>query len=306
MNLRKILQMIKCYALLLSITIFVITQLHAQETIRGHVYNMQTSNPVFGAIISSSSGKTSLSNKKGEYIIAVLLNDTIWFAIGKRKSRNYLVKNIAKTEPFDVYLRIPDDREPAPDNNEKTRSTLYSFSENLKDSSLLFQGKDSANVLDPVSVLHRNYHDDSLRNRKEYEKYFNYKNPKTKIKFSFGRKDTFDYKAEHMVPVVQLASIRLDVGDVYNILNKGSKKQNQMMKHNLLFNEQQGYIDNRFKNSTIVKYIGAQPDSILSDFIQKYRPTYEQLVGMQEIELAMYIKNAFKNYSTKLKEEPEQ
>ena len=61
-------------------------------------------------------------------------------------------------------------------------------------------------------------------------------------------------------------------------------------------------MDNRFKKTTVVKYIGEQPDSTLNDFMKKCRPSYQQIVSLTELDFAMYIKNAFKEYKNKQKD----
>ncbi|MFT4205198.1 MAG: hypothetical protein QM610_14940 [Chitinophagaceae bacterium] len=151
---------------------------------------------------------------------------------------------------------------------------------------------DTSHTLDPVTVQQRSYHNDSLANRKEYGKYFKYKKPEIHMEFG-GVPDSLEYKPRNVVP---LTTAKLDVDAMLDVFNKGKKKRMQSMQKNLVYNEQQGYIDNRFKKATIVRYIGVQPDTLLQNFMLSCRPSYEFLAGLSEIDLAMYIKNAFKTY----------
>ena len=134
--------------------------------------------------------------------------------------------------------------------------------------------RDSFHMLQNVTIYKRNYHADSLSNREEYGDAFNYK----KTKFS---------------PVKMLGS---PVSHLYDVLNFKDKKRKERLKTNLITNEQEGYVDSRFTRTLVAKYTHEQNDSTLEDFMRKYRPSYEYLVGLSDLDFIVYIQNSYKEY----------
>lgn len=226
----------------------------AQEILKGHVYaTLGHSLSPQGIMVDASSGPTVFTDKMGNFEIKVYPTDTIYFYIGNRKSHPYLVSKIPDKNNFTLSM-------------ESILRPVMS-GENI--------GSD-AGGLEEVTVYGKNYSKDSLAARREYDKYFNYKDPKLGLNL--------------------LAS---PVTAIYDVLNVKKKKRMNMMKNDLLFNEQQGYIDTRFTKLFIVKYIGAKDDATLDDFMLKYRPKFEDLKTMTDMDLAMYVTTSYKEYEAK-------
>jgi hypothetical protein len=131
-------------------------------------------------------------------------------------------------------------------------------------------------TLESVTVTTRDFHKDSLENRQAYGSTFGYSNP----------------KFNPLSPISSMAGI----------LNFKKKKTMKRMQRHLLFEEQQGYIDSRFNKSVIVNNIGRKVDINLVDgYMKKYRPTYDQMEYMENLDLLMYIRKTFDQYEKDVK-----
>lgn len=126
-------------------------------------------------------------------------------------------------------------------------------------------------TLESVTVTTRDFHKDSLENRQAYGSTFGYSNP----------------KFNPLSPISSMAGI----------LNFKKKKTMKRMQKHLLFEEQQGYIDSRFNKSVIVNNIGRKVDlNLLDGYMKKYRPTYDQMEYMENLDLLMYIRKTYDQY----------
>lgn len=132
-----------------------------------------------------------------------------------------------------------------------------------------------ADELPEVRVMTRNYHKDSLANRQMYANVFDY----TKPKFN---------------PFSPVTS-------VYNLFDKKNIKRQERYRQFAKDNEQSGYVDSRFTRSYVSKIANIKDDDELSDFMKEYRPTFQDLVNMNELELGQYIIDSYKEYK-KLKD----
>jgi hypothetical protein len=139
----------------------------------------------------------------------------------------------------------------------------------------VFYDPSYADELPEVRVMTRNYHKDSLANRQMYANVFDY----TKPKFN---------------PFSPVTS-------VYNLFDKKNIKRQERYRQFAKDNEQSGYVDSRFTRSYVSKIANIKDDDELSDFMKEYRPTFQDLVNMNELELGQYIIDSYKEYK-KLKD----
>lgn len=117
----------------------------AQVTIKGTVYNINRSRPLEAVSVLSTSGRGTLTDSNGNYTIFVTEKDSISFSYLGRTTAKFPIHDILAYPTFDVALHVdPVD-------------------------------------LKPVRVMPRNYHMDSLQNRKDYAKVFDYKKPGFKL-----------------------------------------------------------------------------------------------------------------------------
>ncbi|WP_448099555.1 hypothetical protein [Polluticoccus soli] len=218
----------------------------------GRVYAAMSRRSTEGIMVESSSGATTFTDDKGYFSINVLPKDTLYYYVSKLvKSIPYPVDSIKSWDDYAIPIqKIEYDIALA-------RKTGYPVG-----------NMDSALTLENVTVVARNYHKDSLENRLEYDKIFNYKNP----------------PFNPFAPVSSIA----------NLLNVKKKKRMKRMKDNLLFEEQQGYVDTRFNKVSIKKSIGKPvDDSTLELYMRRYRPSYQDAIGMENLPMVMYIRKTF-------------
>lgn len=230
----------------------------AQHILSGQVYAPPIANyPVAGIMVETTSGRTTFTDDQGNFKIPFEESgDSLYFFLSNKRS-----------EPFPLTI----------DNETNGYKIAYTTIETsitqLEIAEQEAYKKLGAGELEEVRVKTKNYHADSLADREAYAKYYNYKKPK-----------------------LGLNLLGSPVTAVYNVLNVKQKKRNLRMQRNLLDNEQGGYVDSRFNYVSIRKYVGDQPDSVIDAYMMKYRPAYNDIVSMNELDLASYITTTFKKF----------
>ncbi len=140
--------------------------------------------------------------------------------------------------------------------------------------------------LPEVKVQTKNYKLDSIENRQTYAKAFNYRKP--------GLRFSPQPTSSSYVPGSVTAGLDLD-----EIINSFRFKRNRQMlafQQRLLQDEEDKYIDHRYTRYLVKKLTGLD-DKELEDFMNFYRPTYEEVQAMNDIELGYYIEQCYKNYA---------
>ncbi|HEY2726060.1 MAG TPA: hypothetical protein VGI61_02725, partial [Parafilimonas sp.] len=139
--------------------------------------------------------------------------------------------------------------------------------------------------LPEVKVQTRNYKLDSIENRQTYAKAFNYRKPG--LRFSQQQTES------NYVPGSVTAGLDLD-----EIINSFRFKRNREMlafQQRLIQEEQDKYIDHRY-TKYLVRRLTALDGKELDDFMTFYRPTYDEVEAMNDLELGYYIEQCYKNY----------
>jgi hypothetical protein len=140
--------------------------------------------------------------------------------------------------------------------------------------------------LPEVRVQTKNYKLDSIENRQTYAKAFNFRKPGLR----FSQQPT----ESNYVPGSVTAGLDLD-----EIINSFRFKRNREMlafQQRLIQDEQDKYIDHRY-TKYLVKKLTNLPGKELDDFMSFYRPTYDEVQAMNDLELGYYIEQCYKNYS---------
>ncbi|HSZ86458.1 MAG TPA: carboxypeptidase-like regulatory domain-containing protein, partial [Puia sp.] len=120
-------------------------QVFAQITVKGTVYNINRTRPLEAVSVISTSGRGTITDSNGNYTIVVSEKDSLSFSYLGKATMKYPVVTIENYPSFDIALHVdPID-------------------------------------LRPVRIQPRNYHLDSLQNRKDYAKVFDFQKPKIKI-----------------------------------------------------------------------------------------------------------------------------
>ena len=140
--------------------------------------------------------------------------------------------------------------------------------------------------LPEVRVQTRDYRFDSVTNRETYAKAFNYR--KGGLRFSQSTPTAQSY-----VPGSVTAALDLD-----EIINAFRFKRNREMlafQQRLLQEEQDKYIDHRY-SKYLVNQLTSLKGEELDYFMNFYRPSYDELQLMNDLELGYYVEQCYKNY----------
>ncbi|MCE3282655.1 MAG: hypothetical protein K0Q66_1392 [Chitinophagaceae bacterium] len=139
-----------------------------------------------------------------------------------------------------------------------------------------------ATELPGVTVKNRNYLIDSIQNRKDYAKIFNYKKPTLKRATTVGFTPGGVGVAFDLQALIQMFQFR---------------KNRQMLafQKRLLQEEQDKYVDKRFSKRYITRLTGLQGVA-LDSFMLLYRPAYEFVLGVNDLELGVYIQMSFEHF----------
>jgi hypothetical protein len=204
----------------------------AQVVIKGTVYDKQARYGVPHVSVLSTSGTGTATDSLGHYTLKIPANDSIYFSYLGKMTSKFPVKQLPPDQAFDISLPV------------------------------------SIDSLTPVTVRQPSYHMDSLANRAEYKKVFDYDpNYLGSPGSGFGMGIGFDL-----------------------IFNARKIKRMERFKARLEREEREKYVDHRFTKALVKRITGLTP-SALDSFMVQYRPTYETLKGFEtEYEYYEYIK----------------
>jgi hypothetical protein len=218
-------------------------QAFSQVTIRGTVYNMNRTKPLEAVSVVTTSGRGVVTDSNGNYAINVKEGDSISFSYLGRFTMKYPVNMISIYNNFDVALHV------------------------------------EATELRQVQVAPRNYHMDSLRNRQDYAKIFNYKKPGIKIS----------------EPGVGGTGVGLDLDAIIDMFRFDKKRRMLAFQRRLIEEEQYNFVDHRF-SKLLVKKITHMNSPELDSFMMRYRPSYNFTKTTTDYDFDQYIKLAAREY----------
>lgn len=217
---------------------------HAQE-IQGTVYDITQKIPLPFVSVMSTSGNGTQTDSMGFYSIRISKDDSIWFSYLEKHTPKYPVKTIANPAAFDISIQV------------------------------------SAIELPNVTVKKNSYRFDSLQNRREYEKIFNYRKP--------------GLRTSSLSPGSTGAGVGIDLDELINVFRFRRNRNMKFIQNWLVQEEQDKYIDYRFSRLFVKKLTNLDGEQ-LTDFVKFYRPTYEFAVSVNEAEMGLYILECFKQY----------
>jgi hypothetical protein len=142
-----------------------------------------------------------------------------------------------------------------------------------------------ARWLPEVKVQTRDYKLDSIENRQTYAKAFNYRKPGLRL----GPVPT----TSSYVPG---SAVGLDLDEIINSFRFKRNREMLSFQQRLIQDEQDKYIDHRYSKFLVKKLTGLDGKE-LTDFMNFYRPSYQEALAMNDIELGYYIEQCYKNYA---------
>lgn len=215
----------------------------AQYKVKGHVLDSSRIFPIELVTVQSTGGKITATDTSGFYSIEVAEKDSIWFSYLGKPTPKYPVLKIADVTQFDIALRIKVD------------------------------------VMKEVRIKTRNYKEDSIQNRRDYAKAFDFQRP------SFGSMTS-----------VTSSGIGFDVVEIIRLFQFRKNRNMEKFRERLEQEERDKYIDRRFSKGLVKKITHIEKEEELADFMKKYRPTFEFTAGTSEYEFQFFIKIAYEEY----------
>ncbi len=138
--------------------------------------------------------------------------------------------------------------------------------------------------LPEIKVRSSDYKLDSIRNRQDYAKIFNYKKPGLKLS---------ETSPSSYVP--GSVTVGLDLDELINVFRFRRNRRLASFQERLLQQEQDKYIDHRF-TKLFVRQLTKLDDAELDSFMVYYRPEYFMLIQMNDLELGYYIIQCYRQY----------
>jgi hypothetical protein len=208
----------------------------AQVVVKGTVYDKQARYGVRDVSVVSTSGIGTATDTLGHYSIKVPGNDSIYFSYLGKTTVKFPVKQLPPDQPLDISLPV------------------------------------SVDLLPSVTVYKPSYRADSIANREEYRKVFDYDEGQyfNSPGGGFGMGISFDL-----------------------LFNARKIRRLEHFKARLEQEERDKYVDHRF-NKALVKRITNLTPPMLDSFMVEYRPTYETLQSFEtDYEYYKYIKDFY-------------
>lgn len=224
-------------------------EIKAQQ-VQGTVFDITQKNPLPFVTVLSNSGNGTQTDSLGFYSINVQPGDSIWFSYLGKSTPKYAVNTISNPASFDISVLM------------------------------------SAVELPGITLRKPNYHLDSLRNRQEYEKAFNYRRPGVRL-------NSIDPNSGNLG-----AGVGVDLNELANVFRFRHNRNRKFLQRWLIKEEQEAYIDYRFNRGFIRKLTSLDGDE-LEEMMKYCRPDYEVVAIMNDADLGMYILDCFKDYKAK-------
>jgi hypothetical protein len=221
----------------------------AQFQLSGTVYDSTKRNLVMDVQVICTCGTMSFTDSTGFYSIYVGAKDSVFFFFNNRPTQKFSVASIRDVSAFDISIQMH----------------VPGRYKQLKE----------------IIVYGKNRRQDSIDNRVQYDKVFNF--DKGGVRFSGG------------APEAGIgAGIELDA--LINVFRFRRNKSMARFQERLIREEQNKYIDYRFNKTIILRLTTLKDDPLLDEFIRRYKPDYDILTQVIDIELFQYIQTAAKDF----------
>lgn len=221
--------------------------LNAQSvTISGNVYDISGRRPIESVVVNSSSNRT-LTDSLGRYLITVKSKDSIWFSLFGKNTQKYSLDTIEDLHNFNIMIHV----------------TGYDLPE--------------------VRVRNSYYKLDSIQNRTDYAKYFNYQPPGLKLS---NQQNMFGPNG---------LTVGFDLDEIINMFRFKRNRNLQFLQNRLLSQEQEKYVNYRFTKKFVQKLTHLEGPA-LEKFMLYCRPDYSVLGLLNDLELGMFIEKKYINY----------
>ncbi len=217
----------------------------AQVKISGRVFDISGKVPLEAVSVLSSSGNGTVSGSDGRYTIVLNEQDSIWFSYLTKPTNKYLVRTIPNKENFEIALHV--------------------YPTTLKE----------------IRFTPKNYRMDSIQNRQDYAKAFNFRKPGIETFINPG------------------GGVGMDINSLISMFQFRKNRRMLAFQERLLREEADAFIDHRFNRALVIRLTGLRGDE-LNTFMERYRPNIEFTQNTSDYDFQAYIKRSFQQY-TRLK-----
>jgi hypothetical protein len=216
----------------------------AQYRVKGTVYDSSRLYRIEAVTVMSTGGFMTMTDTLGHYQIQVGEKDSIWFSFLGKPTPKYPVLKIADINQFDIALQL------------------------------------KSNVMQEVRIKSHSYRMDSIQNRKDYARVFNFRRPTVGSMTSIGP-----------------SGAGIDLDELIRVFQFRKNKSMDKFRERLEEQERQKFIDHRF-NKALVRRLTNLDGEDLNVFMLKYRPSYYFALAASEYDFQLYIKKAFEEFKS--------
>ncbi len=232
------------------ITLFIIlmaafSPMQAQVRVSGTVFEMNRTFPLRSVSVLSTKGRGTTTDSLGRYSIVVAEDDSLYFSYLGKPTPKYAVNTIPAVHQFDIALHV------------------------------------NVTTLKEIRVMPRDYRQDSMQNRQDYAKVFDFKKPGLGLSSSAPASGNF--------------GVGLDLEQLINVFLFRRTRSIASFQQRLLREEQDKYVEYRFSRAKIRKVTGLMGTDI-DTFTRYYSPPYDFVTEASEYELLEYMKKAGEQY----------
>ena len=207
------------------------------------MYDSSRNYPLELVSVLSTSGRGAITNERGEYEIEVSEKDSIWFSYLNKPTVKFPVLKITNPFGFDISLQV------------------------------------SVPELKEVQIRQRNYKEDSIQNRKDYAKIFDYRKPTLKV----------------VSPPAYGGAAGFDLDEIINMFRFKRNRSMLSFQKRLLTQEQDKFIEHRFSKALVRRLTNLEGNE-LDSFMLVFRPPYFFTVGAGDYDFQKYIKDSFERF----------
>ncbi|MGZ5286514.1 MAG: hypothetical protein ACXWV0_05535 [Flavisolibacter sp.] len=218
------------------------TNASAQYKVKGTVYDSSRIYRIEAVTVQTTSGRHTITDTMGRYEVDVTEKDSIWFSYLGKPTPKYAVLKMADVSRFDIALRL------------------------------------ASNVMQEVRIKNRSYKMDSIQNRKDYAKIFNYE------KVSAGS----------MTSIGPMGA-GIDIQELIRLFQFRKNKATLKFQARLMEQEREKFVSHRFSKGLVIRITGLEGEA-LDNFMALYRPDYEFTAAATDYMFHMYIKVACQKY----------
>jgi hypothetical protein len=226
------------YYLFLLVCLALFQNATAQYTVRGTVLDSSRNYPVQSVTVLATNGAGTATDANGTYQLNVGARDSIWFSYLGKPTRKFPVGQIRDITQFDIALQV------------------------------------NIPVLPEVKIRPRDYRLDSIRNREDYAKIFNFRKPNLESMTSIGP-----------------GGAGIDINELIRAFQFKKNRSTVRFQERLLQQERDKFVDHRF-NKALVRRLTSLDEAALDRFMQLYRPDFEFAAYANDYQFQLYIKES--------------